>query len=62
MKKLHTQSMPTVDISSHINVRGQMPPLASGVSPAREADSAEEMPEVSEGRGFAPSVCSDCRL
>jgi len=40
------------------NVPDEESPLASGVSPAREAGSAGDMPEVPKGRGFAPSVCS----
>jgi hypothetical protein len=38
------------------NVPDEESPLASGVSPAREAESAGDMPEVPQGRGFALSV------
>jgi hypothetical protein len=38
------------------NVPDEESPLASGMSPAREAESAGDMPEVPEGRGFAPSA------
>ena len=41
------------------NVPGQESPLASGVAPAREAESAGDMPEVPKGRGFAGPVCWD---
>ena len=38
------------------NVPGQESPLASGMAPAGEAESAGDMPEVPKGRGFAPSA------
>jgi hypothetical protein len=38
------------------NVPDEESPLASGMSPAREVESAGDMPEVPEGRGFAPSA------
>jgi hypothetical protein len=41
-----------------LNVPDEESPLASGVLPAREAESAGSMTEVPKGRGFAPSVCS----
>jgi len=49
--------MSSEDIFS-ANVPDEESPLASGMAPAREAESAGGMPEVPEGRGFAPSVCS----
>jgi hypothetical protein len=41
--------MPTLDKSSHINVDGQIRPLAPGESPAREAGPAGDMAEVPQG-------------
>ena len=41
-----------------LNVPDEESPLASGMAPARAAESAGGMPEVPKGRGFAPSVCS----
>ena len=38
------------------NVPDEESPLASGMAPAREAESAGDMPEVPKGRGFAPSA------
>ena len=38
------------------NVPDEESPLASGTAPAREAESAGDMPEVPQGRGFAPSA------
>jgi len=40
------------------NVPDEESPLASGMAPAREAESAGDMPEVPKGRGFAPSARS----
>jgi hypothetical protein len=40
------------------NVPDEESPLASGMAPAREAESAGDMTEVPKGRGFAPSVGS----
>jgi len=37
----------------------QESPLASGMAPAREAEKAEAMPEVQQGRYFAGPGCSD---
>jgi len=39
------------------NVASQESPLASGMASAREAESAEAMPEVPKGRGFAGLAC-----
>jgi hypothetical protein len=41
------------------NVPDEESLLASGMAPAREAESAGGMAEVPQGRGFPPSVCSD---
>jgi hypothetical protein len=52
-------SMPATRVGYHFataNVPDEESPLASGVAPAREAESAGDMPEVPKGRGFAPSV------
>jgi hypothetical protein len=38
------------------NVPDEESPLASGMAPAREAESAGGMTEVPQGRGFAPSA------
>ena len=40
------------------NVPRQESPLASGMAPAREAESAGDMTEVPKGRGFAGRACS----
>ena len=40
------------------NVPDDLSLLASGVTPAREAESAGGMTEVPKGQGLAPSVCS----
>ena len=53
MKKRNAKSMPSLDKSSHINVRGQMPPLASGGADA----SASAVPEVPKGRGLSGPLC-----
>jgi len=39
------------------NVRGQMPPLAFGLAPAREAGSAGARPKVPQGRGLSGPHC-----
>ena len=52
---IERQTMHKRDICS-ANVPDEESPLASGMSPAREADSAGDMPEVPKGRGFALSV------
>jgi len=41
---------------SWANVADEVSPLASGVTPAREAEKAGDMAEVPKGRGFAPST------
>jgi hypothetical protein len=47
----------TVGVRQSSNVGGQMLPLASGMSTAREAESAGDMPEVPKGRELSGPLC-----